>query len=254
MFAFRQSIYQNSQYSTVRRCLYFIRTSTFNTSQYNRSLSTTCILENKQKLNLSSIIGPRRIIGSHLNTTHRDHRIFYKYLTNFPKNIYAEKRARQLGIPNKKFFVLSEKFVKEALAGNIKRCTPKILTRVLTEDGTHGLNRYLSSTFNDFAEPYMPKEVQEEYNSLRKLSDLRFPSEWFPEARQMQRKIYLHVGPTNSGKTYKAIQRLQTAESGIYCGPLRLLAHEIYDKMNAKGIPCNLLTGEEKGKFHQLLH
>lgn len=92
----------------------------------------------------------------------------------------------------------------------------------------------------------MPKEIQEEYDSLRKLSDLRFPSEWFPEARQMQRKIYLHVGPTNSGKTYKAIQRLQSAESGIYCGPLRLLAHEIYDKMNEKGIPCNLLTGEER--------
>lgn len=42
------------------------------------------------------------------------------------------------------------------------------------------------------------------------------------------------------------MQRLESAESGIYCGPLRLLAHEIYEKMNNKGIPCNLLTGEEK--------
>ncbi|KAI8079764.1 P-loop containing nucleoside triphosphate hydrolase protein [Halteromyces radiatus] len=92
----------------------------------------------------------------------------------------------------------------------------------------------------------MSQEVLSEYNSLRKLSDMRFPSEWFPEARQMQRKIYLHVGPTNSGKTYRAIQRLQSAESGIYCGPLRLLAHEIYDKMNQQGIQCNLLTGEER--------
>ncbi|KAI8337981.1 P-loop containing nucleoside triphosphate hydrolase protein [Chlamydoabsidia padenii] len=92
----------------------------------------------------------------------------------------------------------------------------------------------------------MPQNVLNEYSSLRKLSDLRFPSEWFPEARQMQRKIYLHVGPTNSGKTYRAIQRLQSAESGIYCGPLRLLAHEIFDKMNQQGVPCNLLTGEER--------
>ncbi|KAI8394309.1 P-loop containing nucleoside triphosphate hydrolase protein [Radiomyces spectabilis] len=81
---------------------------------------------------------------------------------------------------------------------------------------------------------------------MRKLSDLRFPGEWFPEARQMQRKIILHVGPTNSGKTYRALKRLEEAESGIYCGPLRLLAHEVFEKMNAKGITCNLLTGEEK--------
>lgn len=58
------------------------------------------------------------------------------------------------------------------------------------------------------------------------------------------RQIYMHVGPTNSGKTYRALKRLEEAESGIYCGPLRLLAHEIFEKMNAKGVPCNLLTGE----------
>jgi ATP-dependent RNA helicase SUPV3L1/SUV3 len=56
----------------------------------------------------------------------------------------------------------------------------------------------------------------------------------------------LHVGPTNSGKTYRALKRLEEAESGIYCGPLRLLAHEIFEKMNEKGIACNLLTGEER--------
>ncbi|KAI7859278.1 P-loop containing nucleoside triphosphate hydrolase protein [Circinella umbellata] len=88
--------------------------------------------------------------------------------------------------------------------------------------------------------------MTENIRSLRELSDLRYPSEWFPEARQMQRKIFLHVGPTNSGKTYNALQRLAQAESGIYCGPLRLLAHEIYNRMNTQGIGCNLITGEEK--------
>ncbi|KAI8059402.1 P-loop containing nucleoside triphosphate hydrolase protein [Gilbertella persicaria] len=86
----------------------------------------------------------------------------------------------------------------------------------------------------------------DQFNSLRKISDLRFPSEWFPDARQMKRQVILHVGPTNSGKTYRALKRLEQAESGIYCGPLRLLAHEIYEKMNEKGVPCNLLTGEER--------
>jgi ATP-dependent RNA helicase SUPV3L1/SUV3 len=56
----------------------------------------------------------------------------------------------------------------------------------------------------------------------------------------------MHVGPTNSGKTYNAMKRLETATSGVYCGPLRLLAHEIYDRFNSKGIPCNLITGEDR--------
>lgn len=44
-----------------------------------------------------------------------------------------------------------------------------------------------------------------------------------------------HVGPTNSGKTYNALQALKTCETGLYCGPLRLLALEAYDTLNAAG-------------------
>lgn len=39
---------------------------------------------------------------------------------------------------------------------------------------------------------------------------------------------------------------MEAANSGLYCGPLRLLAHEIFDRFNNKGIPCNLVTGEER--------
>jgi ATP-dependent RNA helicase SUPV3L1/SUV3 len=46
------------------------------------------------------------------------------------------------------------------------------------------------------------------------------------------------------------LKRLESAENGVYCGPLRLLAHEIFEKMNAKGIPCNLVTGEERREIH----
>nr|XP_021518407.1 ATP-dependent RNA helicase SUPV3L1, mitochondrial [Meriones unguiculatus] len=44
-------------------------------------------------------------------------------------------------------------------------------------------------------------------DDLRKISDLRIPPNWYPEARAIQRKIIFHSGPTNSGKTYHAIQR-----------------------------------------------
>ena len=78
------------------------------------------------------------------------------------------------------------------------------------------------------------------------LADLRYPAEWFPATRGMHRAIHLHVGPTNSGKTYHALQRLEQAGSGVYAGPLRLLAHEVYTRMNAKGKKCSLITGEER--------
>jgi ATP-dependent RNA helicase SUPV3L1/SUV3 len=64
-------------------------------------------------------------------------------------------------------------------------------------------------------------------------------------ARQIKRKIIYHMGPTNSGKTYHAIQRLAEAERGCYLAPLRLLAGELYDTLNSKGVVTTLLTGEE---------
>lgn len=70
--------------------------------------------------------------------------------------------------------------------------------------------------------------------------------ELYPVARSMKRHFVLHVGPTNSGKTYDALQALKTARNGIYLAPLRLLAYEIHDRLNQEGIPCNMITGEEE--------
>ncbi len=68
----------------------------------------------------------------------------------------------------------------------------------------------------------------------------------FTQTRTMHRHFVLHVGPTNCGKTYHALERLKQAESGVYLGPLRLLALEVYEKMMDAGIPCTMLTGEER--------
>lgn len=72
------------------------------------------------------------------------------------------------------------------------------------------------------------------------------PKDEYPEARAMKRKIYLHLGQTNTGKTYQAIQRLKQSTTGIYLAPLRILALEIYERLNEEGVPCHLLTGEEE--------
>lgn len=56
----------------------------------------------------------------------------------------------------------------------------------------------------------------------------------------------LHIGETNTGKTFHALERMKAANSGLYLAPLRLLALEVYDKLNAEGLPCSLKTGEEE--------
>ena len=56
------------------------------------------------------------------------------------------------------------------------------------------------------------------------------------------------LGPTNTGKTYLAFNKLLSYKSGIFGFPLRLLARENYDKAVKKvGInSAALITGEEK--------
>lgn len=71
------------------------------------------------------------------------------------------------------------------------------------------------------------------------------PEQEFNDILNMQRHFILHIGPTNSGKTYQSLERLKEAECGVYLGPLRLLALEVYEKMSDSGIPCTMLTGQE---------
>lgn len=59
----------------------------------------------------------------------------------------------------------------------------------------------------------------------------------YPEARAINRKIIFHAGPTNSGKTYHALEKYLSSNSGVYCGPLKLLATEVYRKANERVRP-----------------
>lgn len=67
----------------------------------------------------------------------------------------------------------------------------------------------------------------------------------YSNARQIKRKIVYHMGPTNSGKTYHAMEALSKVDKGCYLAPLRLLAAELYDTLNERGVKTTLLTGEE---------
>ncbi|MEM1484785.1 helicase-related protein [Oscillospiraceae bacterium PP1C4] len=89
---------------------------------------------------------------------------------------------------------------------------------------------------------HIPDLVAEEFKKYFPIN----PKDEYPFARAMKRKIYLHLGDTNTGKTYNAIQRLKQAGEGVYLAPLRILALEIFEKLNQEGIGCNLVTGEEE--------
>lgn len=89
---------------------------------------------------------------------------------------------------------------------------------------------------------YVPRAIQ---NSLELLVALN-PKDEYPEARAMRRHFIVHIGGTNTGKTYAGFQRLARVETGVYLAPLRLLALEAQETLLDMGVNCSLTTGEEE--------
>lgn len=89
---------------------------------------------------------------------------------------------------------------------------------------------------------HIPKMVAKEFEEVFPLN----PKDEYKEVRRIKRKFYLHLGETNTGKTYNSIQRLKKSSKGIYLSPLRILALENYERLNREGVKCNLITGEEE--------
>lgn len=89
---------------------------------------------------------------------------------------------------------------------------------------------------------HIPKLVAEEFKRFFPAN----PKDEYKKARKLRRKIYLHLGETNTGKTYRAVERLKRCKKGVYLAPLRILALENFEKLNRDGVPCSLITGEEE--------
>ncbi|MBZ0306236.1 MAG: hypothetical protein K8I82_09225, partial [Anaerolineae bacterium] len=88
------------------------------------------------------------------------------------------------------------------------------------------------------------EEHRQQREALRVQMISNFPS-WMRD-EDVEQVSYLHVGPTNSGKTHDALLELANAGSGWYLAPLRLLARENFERLNRMGVYCSLLTGEER--------
>ena len=89
---------------------------------------------------------------------------------------------------------------------------------------------------------YVPQAIRTSLSLLIALN----PKDEYPEARAMYRRFILHLGGTNTGKTYAGFQRLMRAKTGVYLAPLRLLALEAQETMLDAGVDCSLSTGEEE--------
>lgn len=128
----------------------------------------------------------------------------------------------------------------EALQPNLRKF------RELWASGELDLTRVgagLRQSLADMRAKLRHRDLAEQISRSVKLSD--YP-DTFP-ARRRHRKLIAVLGPTNSGKTHDAFERLATAPSGVYLGPLRLLALEAFTRLNEEfGVRASLVTGEER--------
>jgi ATP-dependent RNA helicase SUPV3L1/SUV3 len=76
----------------------------------------------------------------------------------------------------------------------------------------------------------------------------RIPDMPYDLSQVINKPVTAVLGPTNTGKTHFALDRMAAHESGMIGLPLRLLAREVFDKMVARKSPREvaLVTGEEK--------
>ncbi|KAG6868427.1 hypothetical protein C0993_003104 [Termitomyces sp. T159_Od127] len=164
---------------------------------------------------------------------------------------WLPRRLQSFGIPSDEVRHLLTAFVSAVTAGELSTReghNKYVLSRFVhhldsdSEYQTHSIDIiYNTILFTWASEPEQAKRLRSvglsqdtiyRIQALAQAGDFWFPGEEYPEARQINRKVVMHVGPTNSGKTYNALRALAAARTGAYAGPLRLLAHEIWERLN----------------------
>jgi len=107
------------------------------------------------------------------------------------------------------------------------------------------VNQLLSRTVDSiYSVWFVPRAIRTSLSLLVALN----PKDEYPAARAMSRRFIIHLGGTNTGKTYAGFQRLIRAETGVYLAPLRLLALEAQETLLNAGVECSLTTGEEEDR------
>jgi len=208
---------------------------------------------------------------------------FQSHVTGWAAQYSTFERLKAYGFPTGDSSRLLERFVIDVKQGKLSDPGSFTYYQLSRFSQPHEDNDSTDTIFNTVffwwaARPELGDELAKQANvSLNTLSDIQrlveatdrtFPADEFAQARTMHRRIIMHVGPTNSGKTHHALRALAAAKQGVYAGPLRLLAHEIWERLNTGQIiplgiepdpstisrlgnpeyarECNMVTGEEQ--------
>lgn len=222
------------------------------------------------------------LTGEIHKTRHRG-RTFFEYETYF--HVYDQVITEYIKkvIPEKVMDFLHDNLLNEYETAFSKPLTAKTIRHLMMEDLVDIATDFMGEIQEEYVTdllslaniPFDPAHHQEifyhdlalrdkkkeeelaemqrkEEEEARMLEDI-FGTEYRP-SRGRNINYILHIGETNTGKTHHSLQKMMDAESGLYLAPLRLLALEVYDKLNAEGVPCTLKTGEEEKIVENAYH
>jgi len=137
---------------------------------------------------------------------------------------------------------------------------PMLFLDVLDELETSEPAEYVFQRISQRLTHAVEREEEERHAARTKESiNLAEYPQSFEVASRMGRKFIALLGPTNSGKTHRAMEALAKAASGVYLAPLRLLALENYERLqaarpNGEEIKVSLITGEERRLAENATH
>ncbi|GAB3422608.1 helicase-related protein [Massilia agilis] len=129
---------------------------------------------------------------------------------------------------------------------------PMLFLHVLNELETSEPAEYVFDRISQRLAHAVEREEEERHAARTKESiNLAEYPQTFEAASKMQRRFIALLGPTNSGKTHRAMEALANAKSGVYLAPLRLLALENYERLleakpHGEDLKVSLITGEER--------
>lgn len=159
----------------------------------------------------------------------------------FASSADVQDQALALYVNSQLYSVAAAEFRKRLLKG----MNMPLIDALLAATDEEAVAELLFPYFAEFVLHTYPEDIAS-YRTLVQTVDLTKPHLWYPMARSLRRRIIYHAGPTNSGKTYQALQAMRAADNGVYCAPLRLLAMEVADACNMDGTFCTLITGQER--------
>ncbi|KIK68293.1 hypothetical protein GYMLUDRAFT_35677 [Collybiopsis luxurians FD-317 M1] len=213
--------------------------------RHEKALASNYSQKPKSKGKFKVVERPR--IHLSLNDPHGIIKHFEENVGKWSELRILRSRLQSFGIPETDIEPLLDLFVAQVRAGKLSgsdafdkysldrfaRSTPEDLPRTYMDTVyTSILYAWASDPTNEDIKIVIQSSTLLSIQRLFQAARVDHPPDQFYEARRMRRKVIMHVGPTNSGKTHHALRALAAASTGVYAGPLRLLAHEIWERIN----------------------